>query len=239
MAVPAHQTTKTESASDGDLYRHVGQRIKHRRKALNISQSQIAQRMNLSYQQIQKYESGLCQILLGRILEFSDILNVPPEYFYQGLARNMLGRVADDNKISSECRAPVDILIVGGDRIELSLLEDALRRFKRQVTLKTALNAESAVDFFRSSAIKRPDLTIIHLQADAEPGLRLVRQIKSNSQTASIPVAVMTYMPDKTAMLESYKLGAAAFILKPADQERLRETTRGFLQYWLETIVLP
>ncbi len=64
--------------------KYVGQRLKVRRSLLGLSQEQFANKTDLTFQQIQKYERGLNRISAGRLFEFSYILDVPVAYFYDG-----------------------------------------------------------------------------------------------------------------------------------------------------------
>ena len=65
-----------------DLY--VGRRLKKRRTALKLSQTDVARQLELSFQQIQKYEIGSNRISASRLWELAKILDVPAEYFIQG-----------------------------------------------------------------------------------------------------------------------------------------------------------
>ena len=64
---------------------HVGLRLRTRRSLLGLSQQALGKKGNVKARQIHKYESGINRISAGRLWEFSKILAVPIEYFYQGL----------------------------------------------------------------------------------------------------------------------------------------------------------
>lgn len=85
------------SARKADLIdKHVGQRLRDRRRTLDLSQQDIAQTLGISYQQVQKYECGLNRVSAGRLYMLGHIMKVPVSYFYEGLpsAESMLnGRV--------------------------------------------------------------------------------------------------------------------------------------------------
>jgi transcriptional regulator with XRE-family HTH domain len=65
--------------------RHVGERIRLRRTELGLTQEQLAEALGVSYQQIQKYETGANRISAGRIFEISRKLAVDIAYFFGGL----------------------------------------------------------------------------------------------------------------------------------------------------------
>ena len=65
---------------------HVGKKLKQIRTLRRMSQTDVAKRLNLSFQQIQKYEIGSNRIAASRLFELSRILDVPTSYFFEGIA---------------------------------------------------------------------------------------------------------------------------------------------------------
>ena len=65
---------------------HVGKRLKQIRTLRRMSQTAVAKRLDLSFQQIQKYEIGSNRIAASRLFELSRILDVPTSYFFEGIA---------------------------------------------------------------------------------------------------------------------------------------------------------
>lgn len=64
---------------------HVGRKLKQIRTMRRLSQTDVARELNLSFQQIQKYEIGSNRIAASRLYELSRILDVPTSYFFEGL----------------------------------------------------------------------------------------------------------------------------------------------------------
>ena len=64
---------------------HVGGRVRMRRTILGMSQTNLAESLGLSFQQVQKYESGMNRIGSSRLWELSGVLDVPVIYFFEGL----------------------------------------------------------------------------------------------------------------------------------------------------------
>jgi transcriptional regulator with XRE-family HTH domain len=67
---------------------HVGRKLKQVRTLRRLSQTDVARKLNLSFQQIQKYEIGSNRVAASRLFELSQILEVPPAYFFEGLHDN-------------------------------------------------------------------------------------------------------------------------------------------------------
>lgn len=65
---------------------HVGKRLKQIRTLRRMSQTDVAKRLSLSFQQIQKYEIGSNRVAASRLFELSRILDVPTSYFFEGIS---------------------------------------------------------------------------------------------------------------------------------------------------------
>ena len=62
---------------------HVGSRVRYRRMIIGMSQEKLGEKMNLTFQQIQKYEKGTNRIGASRLFQLSKILEVPVGYFFE------------------------------------------------------------------------------------------------------------------------------------------------------------
>lgn len=63
----------------------VGHRLRERRTMAGLTQEQLAEAVNLTFQQIQKYEKGMNRMGASRLYQFAKFLDVPPSYFFEGL----------------------------------------------------------------------------------------------------------------------------------------------------------
>jgi len=64
---------------------HVGERIRLRRTELGLTQEQLAEALDVSYQQIQKYETGANRINVGRLFDIARRLEVDIGYFFEDI----------------------------------------------------------------------------------------------------------------------------------------------------------
>ena len=64
---------------------HVGKRVRHRRWLIGMTQQQLAERVGIKFQQIQKYETGANRISASRLWDIADALEVPVSFFFEGL----------------------------------------------------------------------------------------------------------------------------------------------------------
>ena len=63
----------------------VGRRIRTRRLLLGVTQTQLAQQLGVSFQQVQKYENGMNRVGAGRLVQTAQILGIPIDTLLQGL----------------------------------------------------------------------------------------------------------------------------------------------------------
>src|SRR5206468_12374963 len=70
---------------------HVGKRIKLRRTLLHISQEQLAGDIGVTFQQVQKYESGHNRVSASRLFDISRVLNCPIAYFFEDISAETTG----------------------------------------------------------------------------------------------------------------------------------------------------
>jgi len=64
---------------------HVGGRVRLRRMLVGLSQEKLGMSMGLTFQQIQKYEKGVNRIGASRLFRLSQILDVPVQFFFDGM----------------------------------------------------------------------------------------------------------------------------------------------------------
>ena len=63
--------------------KHLGNKLKLRRLALGLTQTKVAKAINVTFQQIQKYEKGTNGVSSNRLLQISNFLKVPINYFFE------------------------------------------------------------------------------------------------------------------------------------------------------------
>jgi transcriptional regulator with XRE-family HTH domain len=74
---------------------HVGQRMRVRRRFMDITQAELAEAIGLTFQQIQKYEKGVNRVAAATLYRIARVLGVPTAYFFEGLPQTGI-EAADD-----------------------------------------------------------------------------------------------------------------------------------------------
>ena len=70
--------------------KHLGSRLKLRRLALGLTQTKVAKAINVTFQQIQKYEKGTNGVSSTRLLQLSNYLKVPINYFFEDFSEYLI-----------------------------------------------------------------------------------------------------------------------------------------------------
>jgi transcriptional regulator with XRE-family HTH domain len=87
---------KRENAMKHPVDAHVGKRIRHRRWMVGMTQQQLADRVGIKFQQIQKYETGMNRVSASRLYDISREMDVPVAFFFEGLDSADTARPAGD-----------------------------------------------------------------------------------------------------------------------------------------------
>jgi len=134
----------------------------------------------------------------------------------------------------------VELLIVEDNPQDLELALRALRQAKLANFIQVARDGAEALDFLLCEgpfADRRlaaaPKVVLLDLKLPKVDGLEVLRRIKGNPRTATIPVVVVTSSKEQRDLVESYQLGVNSYIVKPVNFERFTAAVRDVGLYWL------
>ena len=103
-----------------------------------------------------------------------------------------------------------------------------------------ARDGEEALDFLfcRGRYSNRasdhfPKLVLLDLKLPKVDGMEVLRQLKSDGQTKTIPVVILTSSKEEKDLVQSYQLGVNSFIQKPVDFDQFRQIIKELQLYWL------
>jgi CheY-like chemotaxis protein len=108
------------------------------------------------------------------------------------------------------------LLIVDDDDLQQVLAGKILAGPNRRLVF-----ASSGAEALQLASKLRPDLILMDLQMPGMDGIETTRRLKAAPQLAGIPVIMLTGKSDGTAVVDSMKAGAADYVLKPYDREKL------------------
>ncbi|MGA8489857.1 MAG: response regulator [Terriglobales bacterium] len=134
----------------------------------------------------------------------------------------------------------LDILLVEDNQDDRDLALHALERGKLANKLFVACDGEEALDFLfcRGAFAQRsfdhpPKLVLLDLKLPKVDGMEVLKQVKSDPRTKTIPVVILTSSKEERDLVASYHLGANSYIQKPVDFDQFRETVKSAGLYWL------
>ncbi len=81
--------------------------------------------------------------------------------------------------------------------------------------------------------IANPKVILLDLKLPLIDGIEVLRQIRDDPQTESIPVVMLTTSSEDRDIIETYRLGVNSYIVKPVDFEQFKEVARHLGYYWL------
>lgn len=139
-----------------------------------------------------------------------------------------------------------EILLVEDNPNDVELTIRALRKHNLAEGLHIVRDGEEALEFlFGTGRYAHRDITIqpkvilLDLKLPKVTGLEVLKKIKTNEATASIPVVVLTTSREENDIRTSYKLGVNSYIVKPVDFNKFDDAVAGIGFYWLLTNELP
>jgi two-component system response regulator len=134
----------------------------------------------------------------------------------------------------------VEILLVEDNPNDLQLAMHALERNNLANHIQVARDGAEALDFLfcRGPFADRlndpaPKVVLLDLKLPLVDGLEVLRQIKANQRTRTIPVVVLTSSNEERDMVESYHFGVNSYITKPVDFGQFTESVRQIGMYWV------
>ena len=135
----------------------------------------------------------------------------------------------------------LEILLVEDNPNDMELALHALRRRHLANRIEIARDGAEALEFIFGGqdananhvSSQGPRVILLDLKLPKVDGLEVLRRLKADPRTKSIPVVVLTSSREERDVVESYRLGVNSYIVKPVDFEQFSEAVRQLGLYWL------
>jgi two-component system response regulator len=140
----------------------------------------------------------------------------------------------------------VEILLVEDNPRDVDLTLRALKRHNLANRVVVARDGAEALALIFGDAEEispslptNPRLILLDLKLPKVDGMEVLRRIKAEKRTRTIPVVVLTSSNQERDMVESYQLGVNSYIVKPVDFDKFLDCVRQLGIYWLLINRLP
>jgi two-component system response regulator len=134
----------------------------------------------------------------------------------------------------------VEILLVEDDPLDVEISLHALRGENIANRIEVVRDGEEALDFLfcrnqyeHRSFEFQPRLVLLDLKLPKVDGLEVLRQVKNDVRTKTIPVVMLTSSKEERDIVNGYELGVNSYIQKPVDFEQFRNVVKKAGMYWL------
>ena len=126
------------------------------------------------------------------------------------------------------------ILLVEDNPDDEALMLRAFQRSKLANRIDVARDgAEALAYLIGPSARPVPTLVILDLKLPKVDGLEVLRRLRAEERTRTLPVVVLTSSREEQDLVESYRLGANSYVRKPVDFMQFADATQTLGLYWL------
>jgi two-component system response regulator len=134
----------------------------------------------------------------------------------------------------------VEILLVEDNPNDVELTLHALQAHNLANRIHVVRDGAEALEFifatgaYQGRSVKNgPRVILLDLKLPKIDGLEVLRRIRADDRTRTIPIVILTSSREERDIVESYNLGVNSYIVKPVDFEQFTESVRQVGLYWV------
>jgi chemotaxis family two-component system response regulator Rcp1 len=221
---------KSDKSKEVDAY--IGCKLRSVRRGLDLSQSQLAELVDVSYQQVQKYETGGNRVSAAKLYKISETLKVPIDHFFEGL------EAVCDKQFRS-----LNILLIENNHQDIYKISNALKESNFSMTLNTLENGDQTYkymsDLQNDTVIDSPDLILLDIDLPKKGGFEILKKIRQDEFLCYTPVIILTDQANIADIKFSYKNHASGFIDKSVIDREFYSKVQILVEYWTRAVALP
>lgn len=221
---------------------HVGRRLKQQRGKLGHTQQELGEKVALSPQLIQQYESGSTRIPASNLYQLSVVLGVSPNYFYEGIVHDQVSHLPSDSDIiTRKSVRPLEILLIEDNAADEVLARKALEAGTVKVNVRTVSDGIAALSYLRKHPgydYAEPDIVMLDLNIPKKNGLDVLKDIRSDQALKHLPVVMLSNSVNAKEMHQCYMRGCSGYIHKSFDYQQFKKDIAMMAEYWANTVAL-
>lgn len=131
------------------------------------------------------------------------------------------------------------ILLLDDDSTDVLLFERALKRLEITSPVVRSSNGREALEYLMNPSNKRPWIVLTDLNTPKMNGFEFLRTVKAHEMLKRTVVIILSGSSAERDVEECFRLGAAGYITKPPDYEKLLEMIRTIHAYWSQSEIPP
>lgn len=124
------------------------------------------------------------------------------------------------------------VLLLEDDRVDVMSVVRAFKELKITNPLRVVGDGREGLDYLSDPANQRPCLMLLDLNMPRMNGVEFLKIVKQDGTLKHIPVVVLTTSKEDEDLMETFGLGVAGYIVKPANYLQFVEVVRAIDLYW-------
>ena len=137
----------------------------------------------------------------------------------------------------------VKVLLCEDNQGDIYLIEKSLAQSSASYSIDYLLTGEEVMRYLRQEAeyqyATRPDIVILDLNLPGRHGFEILEEIKTDPLLKIMPVVILSSSKAKQDILNSYRLQASCYIVKPSDLQAFLGAIRQIEDFWFSCVSLP
>jgi CheY-like chemotaxis protein/DNA-binding XRE family transcriptional regulator len=233
------------SEKNNQLDVFVGEGIRNIRTKAGLTLSDLANKIGISHQQIQKYENGQSRVSANCLFQLAQVFGVTPDYFFKDYFEQSTKKIKSFDEaqtINLNRTRKLNILIVEDSPSDELLVRKVLENHKN-VSFFCVHDGLQMLELLKNKSLKqpfpRPDIILLDLNIPKRNGHELLKEIKRDRLLQDIPIIIISNSINFKDLLNAYKGFAAGYICKSFSFEEFTKNINGMVDYWMNIVCLP
>ena len=134
----------------------------------------------------------------------------------------------------------VDIVLIEDNPDDVEMTLDALKTRNLSNRVKVLRDGEEALDYIFCAGqyadrdiCVRPKVILLDLKLPKVDGIEILRRIRSDERTRTLPVVILTSSDEQKDRIETYELGVNSYIVKPVEFDKFAQAVAEIGLYWV------